>query len=225
MAQTGDMDDDADAGTGSGEDGGVANTIAALEAVHDAVETMLRAETVTLARQLDRRFDEIAFLTRRVIALEARQTVVRHLERARATRPWLAFTLRSRPSVSRQIAVLRGSDLFDAAWYAPRNGIRGRPASWLHHVRQGAFDGVDPGPGFSTMGYYLANPDVAELGWPALVHYEMRGRAEGREIQGSAERLETENHAERLETENHAERRETENHAERREAPQAGDPS
>ena len=81
-----------------------------------------------------------------------------------------------------QIAALRSSELFDAAWYrevgAPE-GL-GRWSAEEHYARLGAFEGLDPGPSFSTMGYYLAHPDVAEAGHPALVHYLLHGRAEGR---------------------------------------------
>ena len=98
------------------------------------------------------------------------------------------------PSTRRQIALIRGSSLFDAEWYRARHpDIVARPrrlalggrdeaarlaAHYLHH---GAAEGRDPGPGFGTRAYYLAHPDVAGAGWNALVHYEVAGRAEGRE--------------------------------------------
>jgi hypothetical protein len=49
-----------------------------------------------------------------------------------------------------------------------------------HYARYGAFEGLDPGPRFSTKAYLRAHPDVASSGMNALVHYEMYGRAEGR---------------------------------------------
>lgn len=81
-----------------------------------------------------------------------------------------------------QIEALHGSDLFDADWYlgAHEDLRRAGQDPAEHHVRSGAFEMRDPGPGFSTLAYYLANPDVAAGGWPALVHWEMYGRAEGR---------------------------------------------
>lgn len=81
-----------------------------------------------------------------------------------------------------QLEALHASELFDPDWYLEANeDLRAAgvdPAD--HYARSGGFEGRDPGPGFATLAYYLANPDVAESGWPALVHYEMYGRAEGR---------------------------------------------
>jgi hypothetical protein len=51
-----------------------------------------------------------------------------------------------------------------------------------HYACHGAFEGLDPGPRFSTNAYLSANPDVAASGMNALVHYEMYGRAEGRRL-------------------------------------------
>lgn len=79
-------------------------------------------------------------------------------------------------------AQLRGSALFDAAWYRQRHPDVARlgidPA--LHYARIGLALGRDPGPGFSVPLYLAANPDVAAAGVPALLHYLRAGRAEGR---------------------------------------------
>jgi len=84
--------------------------------------------------------------------------------------------------ISEQIKVLQNSTLFDAEWYRENYpDIAGEDTDVIeHYVRVGAFEGRNPGPGFETMAYYLANPDIAAAGWPALVHYVMFGRAEGR---------------------------------------------
>ncbi|MCX7568031.1 hypothetical protein OS189_16940 [Sulfitobacter sp. F26169L] len=89
--------------------------------------------------------------------------------------------------VSDMITLLEKSTLFDAQWYLSRDaGLRASDMSPAeHYLRAGAYEGRDPGPGFDTMGYYLANPDVAAAGWPALAHYEAYGRDENRALQWS----------------------------------------
>ncbi|SER03736.1 hypothetical protein [Thalassovita taeanensis] len=88
------------------------------------------------------------------------------------------------PSIAEQIAILERSDLFDGAWYLDAYVDVG-PSGMSpheHYVRSGAFEHRDPGPGFSTTAYYMANPDVAFSGWSALVHYALYGQAENRPL-------------------------------------------
>jgi len=88
------------------------------------------------------------------------------------------------PSVKKQIEILKGCDLFDAAWYLktyPDVAESGADPV-QHYVLHGALDGRNPGPEFDTMGYYLANRDVAQRGYNALVHYVMFGRDENRKL-------------------------------------------
>jgi len=83
------------------------------------------------------------------------------------------------------VRVLLRSPLFDAPWYAARTDLpEGTPPARAarHYLREGAFLGLDPGPAFVTLNYYLANRDVAEEGHPALLHYLRYGRREGREL-------------------------------------------
>ena len=85
------------------------------------------------------------------------------------------------PSIDQQCQLLKGSILFDEGWYletyadAKASGI----SAAQHYVRAGAFEHRNPGPGFDTYAYYLRYPDVAKAGWPALVHYEALGKAQG----------------------------------------------
>ncbi len=97
----------------------------------------------------------------------------------------LGFGLRLRgaqsPSLSKQAKALVQSAYFDSTWYAKAYPDCGGPAkAAVHYLREGAFVGNDPGPRFSTTGYYQRNPDVAESDWAALAHYEFYGKAEGR---------------------------------------------
>ncbi len=88
------------------------------------------------------------------------------------------------PPLPEMIERLEKSPHFDAGWYAARDpGVQEAGLSPAeHYTRAGAYEGRDPGPDFDTMGYYLANPDVARSRWPALLHYEMFGRTEGRRL-------------------------------------------
>ncbi|MCA0942798.1 hypothetical protein LCM08_24170 [Salipiger pacificus] len=75
------------------------------------------------------------------------------------------------------------SPYFDRSWYVRRYLPGARPVfAALHYLREGAAAGFDPGPGFSTRGYFAAHPDVAAAGVNPLLHYERYGRAEGREL-------------------------------------------
>ncbi len=92
--------------------------------------------------------------------------------------------IRGVPPVRKQVDLLMQSALFDAAWYlgAYADAAQADMPAAEQYVRSGAYEGRNPGPDFDSMAYYLANPDVAEHGWPALVHYEAFGRAEGRAL-------------------------------------------
>jgi glycosyltransferase involved in cell wall biosynthesis len=88
------------------------------------------------------------------------------------------------PGFSRQLELLRGTDLLDAAWYlrefpdVAQVGLD--PAE--HYLRIGADAGRDPGPAFNATHYLAAYPDVVAEGWNPLVHFLLHGRAEGRRI-------------------------------------------
>ncbi|MEP3634418.1 MAG: hypothetical protein ABJQ23_01030 [Shimia thalassica] len=87
-------------------------------------------------------------------------------------------------AVADQLETVRNSDGFDAKWYLETYtdvaATDMTPAE--HYVSVGAFEGRDPGPDFDTLAYYAANPDVADAGWPALLHYVLFGKDENRPI-------------------------------------------
>lgn len=79
-------------------------------------------------------------------------------------------------------ALLKGSSLFDEAWYLERYpdvATSGIPAI-EHYLGFGAGEGREPGPAFSGRAYLERYPDVAEAGLNPLVHYLRHGKAEGR---------------------------------------------
>lgn len=88
------------------------------------------------------------------------------------------------PSHKKQIETLRHSNLFDAEWYLKTypDVAESRTDPIRHYMLHGALDGRNPGPAFDTLAYYRANRDVAQLGFNALVHYEMFGRDEKRKL-------------------------------------------
>lgn len=82
------------------------------------------------------------------------------------------------------IALLRNSNLFDAAWYLETHAdVRhaGIDAA-THYLEFGVAEGRDPGPAFSTVSYLMANQDVARAGDNPLVHYLRHGKKEGRKL-------------------------------------------
>jgi hypothetical protein len=87
----------------------------------------------------------------------------------------------SAPGMS-DTALLRGSALFDAAWYRRRypdvDGAGMDPVA--HYLLHGAAELRDPGPAFSTAAYLGAHPDVGGGDANALVHYLRVGLREGR---------------------------------------------
>lgn len=90
---------------------------------------------------------------------------------------WLL--LRSRDArLFRHYLAIANSVFFDPTFYADAHGEKGDAA--LHYLMEGARDGLDPGPFFSTRNYLIQNFDVAKTGMNPLAHYELFGRAEGR---------------------------------------------
>jgi hypothetical protein len=72
--------------------------------------------------------------------------------------------------------------LFDADWYLRQypDIAASKVDPVVHYLGYGASEGRDPGPGFSTRGYFVRNPDVGADGMNPLVHYLRYGKAEGR---------------------------------------------
>src|SRR5574341_1003049 len=85
---------------------------------------------------------------------------------------------------SRDLSLLQSSRMFDENWYVAQNAdvARARMDPILHYLRNGGFEGRDPGPGFSSRWYLNANDDVKKAGMNPLVHYLRYGKQEGREI-------------------------------------------
>ncbi len=80
--------------------------------------------------------------------------------------------------------MLRGSPLFNAAWYLqqyPDVADAGEDPC-VHYLRQGALEGRNPGPNFDGNWYLERHPDIAAAAENPLVHYLEHGAAEGREI-------------------------------------------
>ena len=90
----------------------------------------------------------------------------------------------SQPAIKSQVRMVADSPLFDWRWFADRCSLalRDSMAAAEYYVRAGSFAGLDPSADFETMAYYFANPDVANAGWPALVHYLPIGKAECRPL-------------------------------------------
>jgi hypothetical protein len=162
------------------------------------IQRLLRAEIDSLRQTLDQSLGQISSLTKqletlpaapaqdlsgRIAALETRhalEIVLLHT----LYRSWQNGPAAGVPGFEQQIALISETELFDESWYLTTYGdVAGSGLSPReHYVRSGAYEGRNPGPHFDTMGYYLANPDVAHASWPALVHYVGFGRAEGRPL-------------------------------------------
>ena len=91
---------------------------------------------------------------------------------------------RAKLRMSRDIDLVRNSALFDAEWYGAMycNAVEkvSDPASYF--VANGAYQLHNPGPGFNSLDYHIAHPDVTAAGIPAFLHYLRNGHAEGRAI-------------------------------------------
>src|SRR5574341_317454 len=107
--------------------------------------------------------------------------------RARIARRILSFlliplTFRRNYENTRDLAIIRNSDLFNRDWYLAHNsdvaesGIS--PA--LHYLQFGGFEGRDPGPEFSSSWYLATYKDVEQARINPLLHYLKHGRNEGR---------------------------------------------
>ncbi len=96
--------------------------------------------------------------------------------------PESASTTAGRGVSSVDRAEVAESGLFREDWYLnhyPDAAMAGvDPVS--HYLENGAALGYDPGPGFSTCGYWGRYPDVASAGMNPLLHYLRHGRDEGR---------------------------------------------
>lgn len=150
--------------------------VRAMEREHRIMETILRDEIAVLSERILTQTAELAELARLYVRAEARRGAGPML---RAMRPKAPKGVQSETMASH----VRDSELFDPEFYAAEIAhLAPTEDPALHYVQEGSFDGRDPGPDFSTVDYYLANPDVAEEGWPALAHYAAKGKSEGRSL-------------------------------------------
>ena len=78
--------------------------------------------------------------------------------------------------------LVRASGLFDEGFYlSTYSDIKAANIDALeHYLANGWTEGRDPGPKFSTLGYFQLNPDVAAASINPLVHYLTNGKSEGR---------------------------------------------
>jgi GT2 family glycosyltransferase/SAM-dependent methyltransferase len=74
------------------------------------------------------------------------------------------------------------SGLFEVGWYLSQNPEAATHGAdpIAHYLKQGALEGRDPGPTFSSQWYLEQNPDVRAAGFNPLVHYLRFGTTEGR---------------------------------------------
>ncbi len=104
-------------------------------------------------------------------------------------RPWLARLLRREKrsptlpahAILEDIALVRASKFFDAAWYIASTPelLAGEPIDpAFHYVLVGAARGADPGPWFNSAAYLAAHPEAAALGACPLVHAIRSGESE-----------------------------------------------
>jgi glycosyltransferase involved in cell wall biosynthesis len=94
----------------------------------------------------------------------------------------LLIKVRQNRNIKKDLVLITTSDLFDETWYmsnTPNLAQAGiDPAR--HYLLVGGFQGCDPGPNFSSVGYLNAYEDVKKSGVNPLVHYLRSGREEGR---------------------------------------------
>lgn len=96
---------------------------------------------------------------------------------------------------ARDYLCIAESEYFDEKWYSEHYDITGKgldPAG--HYLKIGGFIGYNPSPRFSSEEYYTCNDDVKNAKVNPLLHYELYGRSENREIHCSQEDLDLYNH-------------------------------
>jgi hypothetical protein len=86
-------------------------------------------------------------------------------------------------NIESDLALLRSSDLFDAAWYLTNNQdvVKTHMDPVYHYLLHGGFQGRDPSPNFSSGWYLEKYEDVKKAKVNPLVHYLRNGKNEGRE--------------------------------------------
>ena len=87
----------------------------------------------------------------------------------------------------RNYSLILNSPYFDKKWYEDAYDIHDED-SVSHYLNVGFAEGYNPGPDFSTFEYFICNADIKKKGWNPLLHYELYGRKEKRELSFSDER-------------------------------------
>lgn len=87
----------------------------------------------------------------------------------------------------RDYDIILNSSYFDKDWYESTYEISEDIDSADHYLHAGFIERYDPGPDFSTREYYDCNRDVKKVLENPLVHYELFGRKEKRDIYFSDE--------------------------------------
>ncbi len=137
--------------------------------------------------EISRYFEEVAAATEK---LERARAEANELEQALQAARSVTADEPAEPAdagerLSRHVAVVLESGLFDGEWYLSRYPdvagsahFRDRPVE--HFILHGGVEGRHPGPGFNSAAYLEQYPDVAAAGMNPLVHYLLHGRGEGR---------------------------------------------
>jgi hypothetical protein len=160
-----------------------ASHIALLEARTIAARAVLAARAADQrALRISNDLDE-AYRTLAVAASRSRDEKAARLAlEIRANAPLLAPPRASSAlgwSDYRDVAIIRASNLFDAAFYAAQLPLRASVGDLVeHYVGQGWRQGLDPGPYFHTRFYLQSYPDVAADGRCPLAHYIRTGARE-----------------------------------------------
>ena len=84
----------------------------------------------------------------------------------------------------KEIDLIKNSQFFDEEWYMKQNPeakkIKNNAA--LNYLLYGGRKGLNPSSNFCSYDYLDANPDVRMTGTNPLLHYEHKGRLQGREL-------------------------------------------
>jgi len=114
-------------------------------------------------------------------AIEHLSRVYALFSRLKMERPKLPSGM-NQPDFTDDVETIRHSPFFNKDFYLATNTDLhpATDAAW-HYLVYGSNERRDPGPFFSTSLYLSKNPDVASDGDNALLHYERRGIAEGRD--------------------------------------------
>lgn len=82
----------------------------------------------------------------------------------------------------RNYSAILNSSFFDEDWYRSTYNMDVDVDCIEHYLKEGYKIGYNPGPDFSTYEYYECNKDIKNLNENPLVHYEISGKNEKRQI-------------------------------------------